>query len=286
MRPYLELVSSDSEPASLKSFIETLTHKKTFNWHYHPEIEITYVLEGEGTCLVGDYVGSFKPGDLMITGSNLPHDFNVTDNETISKILVIQFPSRLVDKIPEFNRISSMLESARKGMTLALTDHSICDCLYHFLKKRKSDKVITLMFILNFLADIEFPKTRTLSTINFYTNALDDKSHVRLNKEIAYIDRHKNRHVSLSEVANYTNMTGPSFCRWFKQSMNISFINYLNKTRVVEACQLLVNTDKHITEISSLCGFESFSTFNRAFIKHKGIPPRSYRNSYREKADF
>jgi len=284
LQPYRELVYQEPESASLKSFIETLTPKKEANWHYHPEIEITYVLEGEGVRLVGDYVGRFWPGNLMITGSDLPHDFNLIDSQGVSKILVIQFSSKLVTRIPEFSRISSMLEEAKKGISFNSIDRDISDHLYHFLNNPDPEKIIALMHILNFLTEITFPNRTTLSTVNFSMNALDDKSHSRLNKVIAYIDKHKNRRIDLAEIAKYTNMAPPSFCRWFKKSMNISFVNYLNKTRIVEACQLLVNTDKYITEISGLCGFESFSNFNRAFVKHKGVSPKGYRDSYRNKA--
>src|SRR5688572_33195943 len=42
-------------------------------WHYHPEVELLYVHEAQGTRFIGDSVGSLEQGDLFLIGSNLPH---------------------------------------------------------------------------------------------------------------------------------------------------------------------------------------------------------------------
>ena len=43
--------------------------------HYHPEIEIMYILESTGTRFVGDSAGKYEVGDLCMVGSNLPHEW-------------------------------------------------------------------------------------------------------------------------------------------------------------------------------------------------------------------
>ncbi len=45
------------------------------NWHYHPEIEILYIQRSVGTWLIGDHIGYYKTGDVVIIGPNLPHCF-------------------------------------------------------------------------------------------------------------------------------------------------------------------------------------------------------------------
>jgi mannose-6-phosphate isomerase-like protein (cupin superfamily) len=44
-------------------------------WHYHPEIEIMYILEGTGMRFVGDHVEKYTEGNLCMVGSNLPHEW-------------------------------------------------------------------------------------------------------------------------------------------------------------------------------------------------------------------
>ena len=44
-------------------------------WHYHPEYEIHLIEQTTGKVFVGDYIGSFAPGNLILTGPNLPHNW-------------------------------------------------------------------------------------------------------------------------------------------------------------------------------------------------------------------
>jgi hypothetical protein len=46
--------------------------------HYHPEIEITAITRSSGTCVMGDYVGSFEAGDCFLIGRDLQHLFSNT----------------------------------------------------------------------------------------------------------------------------------------------------------------------------------------------------------------
>jgi AraC-like DNA-binding protein len=62
----------------------------------------------------------------------------------------------------------------------------------------------------------------------------------------------------------------------------LSFLGVVNRYRVNYACDLLVNTEKGITEISMICGFESTRSFNRNFRSITGVSPRDYRSGRRE----
>ena len=65
----------------------------------------------------------------------------------------------------------------------------------------------------------------------------------------------------------------------FSQKLGISFHDYINSLRVSEACRLLLNTEKSITQISEGVGFNTLRTFNRAFTKQLGISPSQYRKA-------
>jgi AraC-like DNA-binding protein len=76
-------------------------------------------------------------------------------------------------------------------------------------------------------------------------------------------------------------MTEQSFSRWFRQTSGLTFIDYLIQLRTTVASNLLINTSKPMTEVYAESGFNSSSSFNRAFLKIKGCSPREFRKRNR-----
>src|SRR3954466_8626188 len=48
---------------------------RTVRWHFHPEYELHMVVATTGRYFVGDFIGEFAPGNLVLTGPNLPHNW-------------------------------------------------------------------------------------------------------------------------------------------------------------------------------------------------------------------
>lgn len=57
---------------------------RTVRWHYHPEYEIHLVVATSGTFYIGDFVGRFSPGQLIMTGPNLPRTGSARSSRTKS----------------------------------------------------------------------------------------------------------------------------------------------------------------------------------------------------------
>ena len=79
MSPKLMLKSANREvlpksgDVSWQRLDRRLEHGIPFNWHHHPEMELTLTLNCIGQRFVGDSVSSFGDGDLAMVGANLPH---------------------------------------------------------------------------------------------------------------------------------------------------------------------------------------------------------------------
>ena len=95
MKPLFEKINT---PDDQSFFLEEVI-KPYFPdlWHFHPEIEILFVSNGNGTKYVGDSINSFYAGDIVIVGSNTPHvwscnsDYLNPDNKLLSRAICIQF---------------------------------------------------------------------------------------------------------------------------------------------------------------------------------------------------
>ncbi len=97
-------------------------------------------------------------------------------------------------------------------------------------------------------------------------------------KAVTYINRHFSENVTLKAVANEVGISEFSLSRLFSTSVGVSFVKYLNLLRLNYAENLLLFSDKSISEIALESGFGTIRTFNRVFVENKGITPRQYRN--------
>lgn len=90
---------------------------------------------------------------------------------------------------------------------------------------------------------------------------------------------HPEEKLSMEEAAAFTNMSYSNFCRSFKKAIGYSYVDFCNMIRVRRAQELLLNSQKSVTEISAHLNFGSVSYFNRIFKKLTGCTPLAYRSS-------
>ena len=69
MKPSFQHLGFEQVEGSFLCY-EVKSPKFGFHWHYHPEVEISFVKNGYGTRLVGDQVEEFEVDDLLMLGSS------------------------------------------------------------------------------------------------------------------------------------------------------------------------------------------------------------------------
>src|SRR3954470_8520219 len=94
----------------------------TVRWHFHPEYEIHHVVATTGHYFVGDFIGEFEPGNLVLTGPNLPHNWvsHVPAGSYIPlRGRVVQFTEAFMADagraFPELASCMGVLELSRRG---------------------------------------------------------------------------------------------------------------------------------------------------------------------------
>ncbi|MGA7815001.1 cupin domain-containing protein, partial [Caballeronia sp.] len=121
VQPDLELVAVPRDE-SFKIWSHGYPYR-TVRWHFHPEYEIQLITSTTGKYFVGDYIGNFAQGNLVMTGTNLPHNWvsNVPPGEHVDeRCLILQFDAELVANaikvFPELKRVESLLDASRWGV--------------------------------------------------------------------------------------------------------------------------------------------------------------------------
>ena len=97
LEPQIEIIPELSHSALVKT--KYSADEVNVPWHCHPEIEIVYVCDGFGSVVVGDNIFAYRPGNLFIFGSDVPHMFRSETNKNISQNthIVIQFSPKMLN---------------------------------------------------------------------------------------------------------------------------------------------------------------------------------------------
>jgi AraC-like DNA-binding protein len=279
-KPAFEKVSpSFGSSILVKQHTEKIENLVAF-WHFHPELELVYVNQGQGKRHIGNHLSYFNNSQLLLIGSNLPHNgftdrFTTNGTETI-----VQFKSDFLGKgffnAPDSVSISSLFERARKGILFKPEIKKIVGPKIEELNDIDGlSRVLKLLEILN---DLAISEDYTLLNADGFAFETKPQDSTKIDIIFKHINNNFQNHISLDEIADKVSMTVPAFCRFFKKATGKTFTKLVNEYRVVHATKLLLEKQTSITDICFECGFNNFSHFNKLFKEFTGKSASKYRN--------
>lgn len=254
-------------------------------WHYHAEIEFLYIRRSAGTWLVGDHIGHFQSGDVVLTGANLPHCFrHEADHIHHGETICVKFlPEILGDhflQLPETKSIRSLLNKAGTGLQLT---GSIKEQAANLIETMLTDSPgQKLVHLLQLLQDVSESRECVPLSSKGFIQSPGGSDEERVRTVFEYTMKHYHERISLDTVASLLNMTRPSFCRFFKSKTKKTYVEFLMEVRIGYACKLLVEDEKNVAEIGYECGYNNISHFNHQFKSITGKRPLEYKRDYLE----
>ncbi|HZF63036.1 MAG TPA: AraC family transcriptional regulator [Chitinophagaceae bacterium] len=257
--------------------------------HFHTEVELTYILQSHGTAFIGDFIGTFQPGDVFLLGEKLPHNFKnasaffAKDSNLNAEALVFHFDHNFLGADlwtkPEMKEITGLLREARKGILLAGETRTVIqNMMKDLVNLSQVNRLLSLIQILDVISTSTEKKILSTSLPSAsFSNADAEK----LNKINSYTMMHYRTKVPLKTIASVVNMNPSAFCRYFKLRTKRSFSQFVIELRLQQATNMLIESTLTIDRISHECGFESPSYFYRTFKRYKGITPAAYQKRLR-----
>lgn len=281
--PQLEIV-----PPELGS-IRYLEHgwpSDLIRWHAHDEYELHLIVATTGKVFVGDYIGRYQPGQFVLTGPKLPHNWvtEIGSHEPIAlRDMVIQFRDeslrQLIKAFPEFKNVLPTLEMARSGIEFVEFDQGHAQSL--LASVRDSHGVARVLSFLQILKQLhEWPKKRALSSVKIHSS-LTGVIETRINDAVDYVVENFASGISLEQMAQKSGMSMSAFSRHFQKSTGNKFVDFVCQVRIGKACALLAETSDQVSAICYSVGFNNVANFNRQFSKIKGMTPSEFRRLIR-----
>ncbi|WP_234735144.1 helix-turn-helix domain-containing protein [Tellurirhabdus bombi] len=252
--------------------------------HFHPEIQLTLILEGQGTQVVGDKIDRFRPYDMLLLGDNLPHVFR-SDPEYFqpnshlrsvswSIFFRAETLSNSLFSLPELAPLNHLLREARHGVRLRCGGStSLTERFESLPHLRPFEQIVSFLLVLDELAS---NSSREILSTMAYEQPRRPDDHQRLDQIFNYILQHYDSPITLEDVADVANLTPSAFCRFFKIHTRKTFSHLLNEVRVEHACRLLHQSGQSISQIAFACGYTNLSNFNRQFKVITGMTPKEY----------
>ena len=99
---------------------------------------------------------------------------------------------------------------------------------------------------------------------------------------IAYIHTNYASSLSLPALAEHFYISEYYMCREFRKVTGQTIVQYIQRTRIMNAQRLFMETDLNVTQVSEQTGFASLTHFNRVFQQIAGVTPSAYRKWARE----
>lgn len=256
-------------------------------WHRHPEAELTYVEKGSGFRLVGDHIGSYRDGDLVLLGSDIPHTWSSDEYRgktyDLHPAFVVQFHPGFLGKdflaAAEMEAVASLLERARRGIWYPRpVADDVGKRIKTMLKLSGVPRLIELLACLHELTQVD---SGQLLSSELYLRTAGPEGERRIQTVCDHILHHlSDPELDLKTLADLVRMNPSAFSRFFRQSTGRTVTTHIAELRIGLACRLLTETDRSILSISLEAGFSNLSNFNRRFRSLRGMTPREYRSHF------
>ncbi len=285
MKPYREHVTTPRDASWV--FFDRRLERIPFEWHYHPEYELTLTLNSRGQRFVGDNVSAYNHGDLVLIGPRIPHTWCSSERVNKSRThraLVLWFTEAFVKSLiephVELHPILRLLERSSRALTFSTATREVAQsAICSMLDQAPGQRLLSLLNLLLLLGN----DSRTVFLASAASQAVSSPSATeeRIGRVISYLHEHYREEISVAKLMRTAALSRSSLHRLFKLHTSTTVVEYVAQLRVGNACALLLNSQKSVAAIADEVGYRNLANFNRQFKMFKKKTPREFRAAFR-----
>jgi len=233
--------------------------------HFHNLYEFDYIKKGNTAYIINNEMYNLTSGDVVVMPPNTLHKDIQSDKEIREKIFFY------LDR----NYLSTFLDS-RMSLPVTPTIYHVSDAkriaeIFEELNNEfhGQNQRVYLEILIGELIVLLHRTEKKMTTSH--------KSSGIISNILQYIKEQYKSDITLKDTANKFYLNPSYLSRFFKEQTGFTFYQYITKLRIKDANKLLSLTDKSITEIAFLCGFNSSNNFCKAYKKTMGISALEYK---------
>lgn len=250
--------------------------------HRHDAWELYYVVHGRGNRMAGDTLQPFEAGNVVLIPPSMLHRWEYEpksiDGDGRMRYLMVAFSHSFVERcmevFPELrNRLAGVTFPTDAMKYGTESSRIIRKALLEINEMNELERLCAMFRLL--------PVVFTSSDCTFAGRPTRIEKDARRMQQIsAYVMKHYVHSIALDDIAAEVGMNRSAFCSYFKRCKGMTFSQFVTRYRLNTACELLKHSQKSVSEICYLVGFNDLPHFVRVFTSSIGMPPSKYRKSF------
>ena len=254
----------------------------SFMWHWHPEIEITYVQKGTMCYKVNHMVYHLKEGDIVFNNSGALHSGTMENQEDCAYIPVTFDPrliygffqstinSKYVDPVIQDSMLPAICIDQSESWHKPFREYLLRIIA---LDEKKPD-----FYELDITICLQSMWRLLLEHITYepQTSRENSLEYDRIKKILSYIEENYQNKITLNDIAGHIHLCESECTRLFKRHMNTTLFAFLQEYRIERSLEFL-QADQPVSAVADKAGFSDPNYYSKVFAKIKGCSPREYR---------
>lgn len=287
-----EIFPSDYEEFPFLCWTRSIADKNQYlnhcvPWHWHPALELDYVLDGMITIHAPSETFTAKKGDIFFINTEILHEIQfhkeykncslcalLFDMHLLSGMYNSRFEQKYLRPITDSRTLSVYVISGNNGNQRAIIEK------FHKIRKISQEETPGYEFEIRAeLSRLWLLLLEETKDLRASTPGISGTNINRLKTMMDFIEHHYMEKISLDDIAASASLSVRECSRCFNHCIRKSPIVYLNEYRLRIAAQMLIRTEDSILSVSENCGFHSASYFSKSFRETFCCTPKEYRKN-------
>ena len=260
--------------------------------HSHKFIELVYIISGSAEHVVGSSRYTAHKGDLFVINSDVTHAFyeqgDSKENFCAYDLMFVPdfFDMNLVNSGDFTSLGSSFLfysmfpqeKAANADLHVSSKNyHDFGDLFRKIYQEYYGREQGYINIIRAYIIELIVTIFRRMDNSSEITESIH-KSKI-INETLDYLHKNYSMRISVADLASQMFLSRNYFSKLFRQTTGMSVSTFLKQLRINEACRLLLESDRGISDIAAYCGFQDIKHFYVAFRSQTGMTPGEYRKN-------